>query len=151
MKKIGFVISIAFFANLFGQTDSTSIYFNALIQYNRVLDSENSNDEEIIIEATDEITTKLPMYVGTRTVTILTSSNSRKIYKKHNNKITHVKIFAARIEDDLLVVNITPYSGEYFGSRKGYALSIGNWLTVQFKFDCTENKFKYYNTKTAGI
>jgi len=136
--------------NCFGQVDTTSIYSQALKYYNAHLDKIQSGSE-IFIENNDGITEKLPGQVGNRQVTILTWENQKDIYGKNNNKIRHVKIFPARTKDDLIEVNFTPYFGEYKGKKKGYFLAASDWVTIQFKLDCSDNKFKYWNTKTGGI
>ncbi|MBX2895579.1 MAG: hypothetical protein KF763_09050 [Cyclobacteriaceae bacterium] len=109
------------------------------------------DEKEIYVEYNNGITDKLPRLVGQRSVTIITWENQKEIYEKNGNKIRHVKIFPARTKDDLIEINITPYFGEYKGKRKGINLGLSNWVTVQFKFDCDKNKFKYFNTKTGGI
>jgi len=135
----------------FGQIDTTSIYSIALKYYNAHLDKINSGTSEIFIEKNNGITEKLPERVGNRQVTILTWENQKDVYFKHDNKIRHVKIFPAMIKDDLIEISLTPYFGEYKGKKKGYFLALSDWVTVQFKFDCSDNKFKYWHTKTGGI
>lgn len=135
----------------FGQTDTTSIYSIALKYYNIHLDKANSGTTEIFIENNNGITDKLPGQVGNRQVIIVTWENQKDIYTKHDNKLRHVKIFPARTKEDLIEINFTPYFGEYKGKKKGYFLAVSDWVTIQFKFDCKDNKFKYWNTKTGGI
>lgn len=135
----------------FGQVDSLSIYSSALNHYNSHLNVSKIDTNEIFIESNNGITEKLPKQIGNRKVTILTWENQESIYKKNNNKIRHVKIFPARINGDLVEVSFTPYFGEYKGKKKGYHLAVSDWVTIQFKFDCAENKFKYWKTVTGGI
>jgi hypothetical protein len=135
----------------FGQVDTTSIYSIALKYYNSHLDKVKSEASEIFIENNNGITEKLPGQIGDRQVTILTWGNQEDVYAKHDNKIRQVKIFPARTKDDLIEVNFTPYFGEYKGKKKGYFLEVSDWVIIQFKFDCSDNKFKYWNTKTGGI
>lgn len=137
--------------NSFGQIDSTSIYSRALQHYNAYLDKYFNNEKEIFIESNNGITEKLPRHVGQRPVTILTWENQKTIYNRNGNKIRHVKIFPARTTDEFIEVTLTPYFGEYKGKKKGYFLAVSNWVTIQFKYDCVEKKFKYRNTKTSGI
>lgn len=137
--------------NSFGQVDSTSIYFQALKYYNSYLDKYRADEREIFIESNNGITEKLPEEVGQRPVTILTWENKKTVYNKHNNNIRHVIVFPARTKDNLVEVNFTPYFGEYKGKKKGYFLAVSDRVVVQFKFDCDESKFKYWNTKTGGI
>lgn len=134
-----------------GRVDTASIYSIALKYYNTQLDKLKSETTEIFIESNTGITEKLPGKIGNRQVTILTWENQKDIYAKHNNKIRHVKIFPAGTKDDLIEVRFTPYFGEYKGKKKGYFLGVSDWVTIQFKFDCSDNKFKYWNTKTGGI
>ena len=137
--------------NCYSQIDSTSIYFQALQYYNLHLENIKSGEEKIFIERNNSITEKLPKQVGRRQVIILTSENQKDIYKEHHNKIRHVKIFPARTTDDMIEINFTPYFGEFKGKRKGYFLAVSDWVIIQFKFDCNERKFIYFNTKTGGI
>jgi len=134
-----------------GQVDTTSIYSIALKYYNTQLDKVKSGTTEIFIESNNGITEKLPEQIGDRKVTILTWENQKDVYAKHDNKIRHVKIFPARTKDDLIEINFTPYFGEYKGKKKGYFLAVSDWVTIQFKFDCSDSRFKYWNTKTGGI
>jgi hypothetical protein len=153
-SKIKYGLVIFFFtwaADSFGQTDSTNLYFQALKYYNEYLDKHCPDEKEIYIEANNGITEKLPGQIGQRTVTIMTSENQKGIYTRNGNKIRHVKMFPARTKDSLIEINITPYFGEYKGKKKGYNLGVSNWVTIQFKFDCTKNEFRYFNTKTGGI
>lgn len=108
-------------------------------------------EKEIFIESNNGITEKLPRQVGQRPVTILTWENQKDVYNRNNNKIRHLKVFPARTKDDLIEINFTPYFGEYKGKKKGYFLSVSDWVIIQFKFDCEEKNFKYWNTKTGGI
>lgn len=135
----------------FGQVDTTSIYSIALKYYNAHLDKVKSGTNQIFIENNNGITEKLPEQIGGRQVIILTWENQRSIYAKNDNKIRHVKIFPASVNNDLIEVDFIPYVGEYSGKRKGYLLSVSDWVIIQFKFDCSDNKFKYWNTKTGGI
>lgn len=137
--------------NCFGQVDTTSIYFQALKYYSVYLDKVQSGPAEIFIETNNGITENLPGRVGNREVTILTWENQKDVYAKNQNKIRHVKIFPASTKGDLIEVNFTPYFGEYRRKKKGYLLNVSDWVIIQFKFDCTDNKFKYWNTKTGGI
>jgi len=134
-----------------GQVDTASIYSIALKYYNTQLDKVKSETPEIFIESNNGITEKLPGQIGNRQVTILTWENQKDVYAKHDNKIRHLKIFPARTKDDLIEINFTPYFGEYKGKKKGFFLEVSDWVTIQFKFDCSDNKFKYWNTKTGGI
>jgi hypothetical protein len=134
-----------------GQVDTTSIYSIALRYYNTHLDKVKSETTQIFIESNNGITGKLPGQISNRQVTILTWENLKDVYAKHHNKIMHIKIFPARTKGDLIEVNFTPYFGEYKGKKKGYFLSVSDWVTIQFKFDCSDSKFKYWNTKTGGI
>lgn len=151
MKYGLLILLLTWNVDCFGQVDSTSLYYQALISYNDYLDTYMPDEKEIYVEYNNGITDKLPRLVGQRSVTIITWENQKEIYEKNGNKIRHVKIFPARTKDDLIEINITPYFGEYKGKRKGINLGLSNWVTVQFKFDCDKNKFKYFNTKTGGI
>lgn len=135
----------------FGQVDTTSIYSIALKYYNAHLDKVKSGTNQIFIENNNGITGELPERIGGRQVIILTWENQRSIYATNDNKIRHVKIFPASVNNDLIEVDFIPYVGEYRGKRKGYLLSVSDWVIIQFKFDCSDNKFKYWNTKTGGI
>lgn len=150
--KTGLLVNFTILAtSCFGQVDTTNIYSIALKYYNIQLDKYNSGENEIFIESNNGITEKLPRQVGDRRVTILTWENQKDVYAKHKNKIRHVKIFPARIKDNLIEINFTPYFGEYQGKKKGLHLSVSNWVIIQFKFDCSDNKFKYWGTSTGGI
>ena len=151
MKKLITILFLGLTINSFGQVDSSSIYYQALFYYNSHLDSLKAKSTEIFIENNDGITDKLPSKIGNRTVTILTWKNQKEIYNKNNNKIVHVKIFPARIKSNMIEIRFTPYSGEFRGRRKGYFLSVGDWIIIQFKYDCIENTYKYYMTVTGGI
>jgi len=151
MRYVLLILFLAWAINSFGQGDSTSIYYQALKYYNSYLDKYRSDEKEIYIENNNGITEKLPGKVGQRPVTILTWENKKSVYNKHQNMIRHVIVFPARTKDDLIEVNFTPYFGEYKGKKKGYFLAVSDWVIVQFKFDCNENKFKYWDTKTGGI
>jgi len=151
MKTGLLLIFVSLTTLCFGQVDTTSIYSIALKYYNTHLDKVKSDTNEIFIENNKGITEKLPGQIGNRQVTILTWGNQTAVYAKHDNKIRHVKIFPARTKGDLIEINFTPYFGEYKGKKKGYFLSVSDWVTIQFKFDCSDNKFKYWNTKTGGI
>ncbi|HEY3403642.1 MAG TPA: hypothetical protein VGK59_09665 [Ohtaekwangia sp.] len=151
MKTVLLLTFVTLATTCFGQIDTISIYSIALKYYNAHLDKEKSGTTEIFIESNNGITEKLPGQIGDRQVTILTWENQLDVYAKHDNKIRHVKIFPATTKDDLIEVNFTPYFGEYKGKKKGYFLALSDWVTVQFKFDCSDNKFKYWNTKTGGI
>ncbi len=142
---------LAWTVNSFGQVDSTSIYYQALKFYNAHLDKSMASQKEIFIENNNGITEKLPRQIGQRTVTILTVENQKQVYNRNKNKIRHLKVFPARTKDDLIEINFTPYFGEYKGKKKGYFLAVSDWVIIQFKFDCVENRFKYWNTKTGGI
>lgn len=135
----------------FGQVDTTSIYSIALKYYNAHLDKVKSGTNQIFIENNDGITEKLPEQIDGRQVIILTWENQRSIYATNDNKIRHVKIFPASVNNDLIEVNFTPYFEEYSRKRNRYLLSVSDWVIIQFKFDCSDNKFKYWNTKTGGI
>lgn len=135
----------------FGQVDTTSIYSIALKYYNAHLDKVKSGTNQIFIENNNGITRELPERIGGRQVIILTWENQRSIYATNDNKIRHVKIFPASVNNDLIEVNFTPYFGEYSRKRNRYLLSVSDWVIIQFKFDCSDNKFKYWNTKTGGI
>ncbi|WP_157963323.1 hypothetical protein, partial [Algoriphagus litoralis] len=152
--KMRYGLLILFFTwtiNSFGQGDSTSIYYQALKHYNDHLDKLKSGRKEIFIEGNSGITEKLPAQIGQRQVTIMTFENQKEVYNRNNNKIAHVKIFPAQAKDDLIEVNFTPYFGEYKGKKKGYFLQVSDWVIIQFKYDCEEKKFKYWNTETGGI
>jgi len=151
MKNLLILLLLLLTINSFGQADSASIYYKALYYYNAQLDSLKSRSTEIFIENNDGITDKLPVHTGNRKVTVLTWENQEEIYKRNNNKLVHVKIFPAKIKDSLVEITFIPYHGEYKGKRKGYFLSVGDWIKIQFKYDCTDNTFKYYQTVCGGI
>ncbi|MBX2897991.1 MAG: hypothetical protein KF763_21290 [Cyclobacteriaceae bacterium] len=151
MKTALLLTFVTLATTCFGQVDTTSIYSIALKYYNAHLDNVKSGTNEIFIESNNGITEKLPLQIGDRQVTILTWENQKDVYAKHGNKIRHVKIFPARTKDDLIEINFTPYFGEYKGKKKGYFLEVSDWVTIQFKFDCSDSRFKYWNTKTGGI
>jgi hypothetical protein len=151
MRKLITILFLGLTINSFGQADTASIYYQALFYYNSHLDISKSKSTEIFIENNDGITDKLPSIIGNRTVTILTGKNQKEIYNKNNNKIVHVKIFPARIKNNIIEIGFTPYSGEFKGRRKGYYLSVGDWIIIQFKYDCIDNTYKYYKTVTGGI
>jgi hypothetical protein len=151
MRKLVTILFLVLTINSFGQADSTSIYFKALYYYNAQLDSLKSKSTEIFVESNNGITDKFPVLIGNRIVTVLTWNNQKEIYKKNDNKIVHVKIFPAKIKDNIIEIRFVPYSGEYKGKRKGYFLSLGDWIIIQFKYDCEENTYKYYKTESGGI
>lgn len=151
MRKVITILFLALSIYTYSQADSTSIYYQALYYYNDYLNSILSKSTEIFIENNNGITEKFPTQIGKRTVTILTWDNQKKLYNKNNNKIAHVKVFPARVKDSIIEICFTPYSGEYKGKRKGYFLSLGDWIIIQFKYDCTDNTFKYYKTEAGGI
>ncbi|MDD5508027.1 MAG: hypothetical protein PHD25_06805 [Bacteroidales bacterium] len=111
----------------------------------------NSKETELFIENNDGITEKLPSQIGKRKITILTWNNSKEVYKRNNNKLNHIKIFPARINEDKIEIRITPYHGEYNTRRNKLSLSLSDWVIIQFKFDCDKNKYVYFGTTGGGI
>ena len=151
MRTVLLIFILVWTINSFGQEDTTSIYYKALFYYDLDLDSAKSQKTEIFIENNNGITDKFPAQIGNRKVTILDWSNQKEVYNKNNNKIIHVKIFPARIKDNIIEIRFIPYFGEYKGQRKGYFLALSVWVTIQFKYDCVKEKFIYYKTTGGGI
>lgn len=151
MRTLVTILFIVLTINSFGQADCTSIYFKALFFYNAQLDSLKSKSTEIFIESNAGITDKFPVLIGNRIVTVLTRNNQKEIYKKNEYKIVHVKVFPASIKDDIIEITFVPYFGEYKGNKKGYFLSLSDWIIIQFKYDCEENTYIYYKTESGGI
>lgn len=151
MKKWVLIVFLGVGMSSFAQVDSSGLYFQALVYYNSHLDSLNSSSTEIFIENNDGITDRFPSIIGTRTVTILTRRNQREVYKKNNNKIRHVKIFPARISGEIIEVVLAQYVGKFKRNKQAYLLSAGEWVIIQFKYDCTDGKCKYFKTVTGGI
>jgi hypothetical protein len=151
MKKLLISILIIWTTNSLAQEDSTSLYYQAIWYYNINLDKMNSKETELFIENNDGITEKLPKSIGNRIITILTWKNTKDIYKRNNNRLNHIRIFPARIKEDLIEVVITPYHGMYLGKRKGLNLALSDWVIIQFKYDCEKKKYIYYATIGGGI
>jgi hypothetical protein len=151
MRNVITILILVLAIKSMGQADSTSIYYKALYYYNAQLDSLKSKSKEIFVESNNGITDKFPVLIGNRTVTVITWNNQKEIYNKNDNKIVHVKVFPAKTKDNIIEIWFVPYSGEYKGKRKGYYLSFGDWIIIQFKYDCEDNFFRYYKTVTGGI
>ena len=151
MRTVFLLTLVTLTANCFGQVDTTNIYSQALKYYNIHLDKDKFGEAEIFIEDDSEITDKLPEKIGNRQVTILTWKNQRDIFLKHNKWLGYIKVYPAMTKDNLIEIYFTRHSGEYKGKRKGIRVSDSGWVIIQFKFDCSDNKFKYWNTKTDEI
>ncbi len=151
MKKPLIIILIIWTTSSYAQEDTTSLYYQAIWYYNINLDKSDSKETELFIENNDGITEKLPKIIGNRTITIVTWNNLKEVYKRNNNRINQIKIFPARIKEDLIEVVVTPYHGKYLGKRKGLNLSLSDWVIIQFKYDCEKKKYFYYATTGGGI
>ncbi len=119
MKKILLLLLLALFqAPASGQSRSNKLYFEALEQYNKYVDTVNPKTHTLFVEDAGTITDKFPEKVGNRKLVLLTYQNQQKIYQANNNTLIHVKIFPMKVEDNELFIHITPYHGSYGGKRR---------------------------------
>lgn len=135
--------------------ESDRIYWSALEQYTLAVDtfySKYSNgfkDKNIYLQK-PEYVDSIPKEVNGYHITIITSSNKKKLYKDHNNKLLHTIMFPVAVEDSLISITLTPYHGE-LTKRKHYSLAVSDGTTVYFKFDCVKQRYLVYKVDNWGI
>jgi hypothetical protein len=156
VKKVLLILILSQATACLGQ-DSTNIYLKSLELYNLYMDQNDPTKKTIYIEASDGITHNFPSHIGTRSIVILTWENKIEVYKRNNNRISHVRILPAKVKNEMIEITFIPYRGTYkgrkyylFGHRRFY-LALSDWVLFQFKFDCNENEFSYHKTSSSGI
>jgi hypothetical protein len=135
------------------QTDSSSIYYQALKYYSLHLDTIKSSDSIIFIEDRNSVFETEFKSIGSRNVIFLTTLNVKQIYKRNGNEIKHLTINSAQVSGDIIEVRFVPYfkvnpNRKIWGNRKkGKFLSLDDWITVQFKVDYQKKEFKFFKIK----
>ncbi|MFD1256064.1 hypothetical protein ACFQ3S_04595 [Mucilaginibacter terrae] len=97
-----------------------------------------------------EYVDSIPGKINNYKIELITTTNKRKLYQSHHNKLTHTKMFPLKVEDSLLSITFVPYFGQ-LEKRRHYHLALSGGSTVYFKFDCEKNNFIIYKVKLWGI
>jgi hypothetical protein len=154
------VFGFAFLLPLLLKSQSTSendsLYLIAFEKYAIQIDSfylKYGGDEDryakIYLETTD-LFDSIPKFVNGKEVIVLNASNFKRIYRKNNNRLIHLKIFPMEIKEGQIEITFTPYHGE-LKRRKNLNLALSDWTNVYFSFDCENNSWYYDRTENGGI
>jgi hypothetical protein len=135
--------------------ESDKIYWTALEKYTTELDrlhngSATKNTGKIIYLEKPGFIDSIPRLVNGYQIILITSLNQQKLYKEHENVLTHTKVFPLTVEDSLLRISFIPFGGRLEG-RNHYSFGNGGGTVVYFKFDCTKNQFVFSKVKTYGL
>lgn len=149
MKGLLSIAVIFTFTVSFAQTDSSSIYYQALSYYNIHLDKLQSSDTIIFIDNGNNVFDTEFNSVGNRDVIFLTSTNIKEIYEAFGKRIKHLSIQPAQVLGDTLEIRFVPYfkinpSKRLWGKiKKGTFISLSDWIVVEFKMDHLKKEFKF--------
>lgn len=108
--------------------------------YNRI--------DTIFLEQTAEIS-QVPPVINGRKIIVLTPENWKKMYKQNGNRLIHSKIFPIELKGDEIEITITPYHGSMVKNK--LSLSLSDWTTIYFKYDCDRKKWLFSRFETGGI
>ncbi len=167
MKKSQLILVIIFLPMIFIKAQSVSendsLYLIALEKYTVEIDSFYSRYsvnpfkyETIYLEETS-LFKNIPDLVNGKEITILTDTNKEYIYNKNGNTLIQVKIFPLKVKNDLIEITVIPYHGKLVKNvsknqiNLNYSISLSDWTTIFFKFNCKTKKWKYYKTENGGI
>lgn len=137
-------------------SENDSLYLVALERYAIEINSfysryssDSDKYQTIYIEKTTLID-NLPKIINGYKVTVLTVNNWKKIYRKNNKELIHLKLFPIEIENGLIEVTLIPYHGK-LKKRKDLHLDLSSWTKVYFKQDCKNGKWRFLKTENGGI
>jgi len=151
--KYLFLTLIFMLSTLFANAQKRSsdkIYWLALNKYTLALDSNyHSTEKEIYLQKPDYVDS-IPPKVNGYNIILITGKNQKRLYRAHNNRLIHTIISPITVEDSLLYITITPYSGTLKGNRH-YYLGLSGGTTIYFKFDCTKKQFIIDKINNWGI
>ncbi len=133
-----------------GQRKSDKIYWTALDKYTLALDSVNEGPvDRIIFLQKPEYVDSIPKEINGYHIVLLTPINQRKLYKDHNDRLIHTKMFPIAVEDSTMFITFTPYHGSF--KHNNYRLGVSDGVTIYFKYDCLSKQFIVFKVQCWGI
>ena len=144
------VFSLISVQKIYSQSsDNLSIYSRAVLDLIEYRDSLGINST-IYLEAEGHLSYYLRQdSIENFGVFLINKENIKALYKKNDNKLIHSTISPVRVNNDELIITITPYISE----RKMYRIRMGvsDGYNLIYKLDCESKLFKLYEIEQWGI
>jgi hypothetical protein len=157
MKRLTITSIILLFALLSKAQvqESDKVYWTALEQYTRYLDTAYLQSSSILVEKRaiylkkQDFIDSIPERLNGYSIVLITSENYKRLYKDHKGSLLQTVMFPVKVKGDTLEVTIVPYSGNLKPNH--LYLKVGGGTTITFLFDCVQHKFIVSKVNGWGI
>lgn len=91
-----------------------------------------------------------PDSINGREVTVLTSKNYKKHYRKKGRKLIQIEVRAMQMDKGKLGIAFLPYHGTMLRNKE-VVLYLSDWTNVYFRFNITLQKWEFDKVSNGGI
>lgn len=130
------------------RSDSSNVYYYALIKYCDYLDKQKGRTEAIYVQRNYLITDNLPGKINEHTVIYMDDGEVIK-HLRRREAMTLVRIVPLRVKGNDFFVNVIPFDVTY--KRKNFNYVNGGGLGVRFEFDPRTRGLVFKSTEIGWL